>query len=108
MSAARAAPAKKKPGKTLDELRAVHDKKVIIPNRIRAAIAAIAVDGPENWRYDEDLRKLAAVSPPDLRDYREEFAEFWVVMPATSGKKTARIVWFGSKKTAAAWRAEHP
>lgn len=103
-----AAPAKKKPGKTLDELRSAHDKAVIIPDRIRTAIAAIAAGGAENWLYDEDMRKLANISPPDMRDYREEFKDFWAVMPSTNGKKTARLVWFGSKKTAAAWRADHP
>lgn len=92
-------------GKTLADLRAVHDKSVVIPNRIRAAITKMALDGPENWLYEVDFMKLANVGVIDMRDFREAFKDFWAEMPATNGKSTARRVWFATKKAADAWKA---
>lgn len=89
--------------KTLDDLRALHDKNVLVPNKIRAGIAALLKSGDE-YAYDEDFRRLAGLAPVDLKEYREEFAEYWVTLPATNGKRDARKVWFATVSLAKKWR----
>lgn len=98
-------PTVKAAGKTIADLRALHDKNVLIPNRIKAAIAVLAKDGPENWAYEGDFVKLVVpgISPIDLRDYRDQFSEFWDEMPATNGKRDARKVWFATAKAKIKW-----
>lgn len=90
--------------KTLSDLRALHDKSVMVPNRIKVGIAKLAALGPENWEYEADFMKIAAVSPIDMRDYRESFKDHWADMPSTNGKRDARRVWFATKKAADAWK----
>lgn len=93
------------PKKTLNDLRALHDRDVLVPNRIRAAIAALAASGNE-WAYEIDFLKLT--SPPigsqDISKYRDQFTDFWASMPATNGRAQIRRVWFVSKKLADAWK----
>jgi hypothetical protein len=74
---------------TLSSLRATHDRRVVIPNKIRTALAAMAKSGDE-WKYDEEFRKLAGVSPADLKEFRDdkEFKDLWAEMPATNGRRT--------------------
>lgn len=100
------ATAVKKSGKTLADLRAIHDKAVVVPNKIRAALAKMAQVSWQEWEYDEDFRKLAGLNPVDLRDYREEFKDFWTELPPTNGKRDARKVWFATKKAADAWKGQ--
>lgn len=94
-------------GKTIADLRALHDRNVVVPNRIKAAIANLAKEGPENWAYEGDFVKLVVpgISPVDLRDYREQFSDFWAEMPPTNGKRDARKVWFATVKACAKWKA---
>jgi hypothetical protein len=91
---------------TLSSLRATHDRRVVIPNKIRTALAAMAKSGDE-WKYDEEFRKLAGVSPADLKEFRDdkEFKDLWAEMPATNGRRDVRRVWFATKKLADAWKA---
>lgn len=100
-----AKPAKKN-GKTLDDLRAIHDRSVVVPNRIRAAIAKLAEEGWENWAYDSDFVKLLTpgIAPKDLSDYRDQFADFWAVMPATNGQRDAKKAWFATTDAADIWK----
>lgn len=99
------ATAKKTTGNTLADLRSLHDRSVLVPNRIRSALALMNGSGNE-WMYEADFMKLTqpGISPPDLRDYREEFKDFWADMPPTNGKRDARRVWFATKKLADAWK----
>lgn len=92
----------KKTGKTLDDLRALHDKTVLVPSKIRSAFDAMVSAG-EDWLYDEDFRKLAMLSPVDLKDFREEFKTQWAEMPATNGRRDARRVWFATKALCTKW-----
>lgn len=95
----------KKQGRTIADLRATHDKSVVIPNRIKAAIAALAGSADE-WIYEVDFMKLA--KPPlgsqDIAKFRDQFADFWAEMPSTNGKSQVRRVWFATKKAADEWR----
>jgi hypothetical protein len=94
---------KKQPGKTLADLRATHDKNVVIPNRIKGALAKMAASGSE-WEYESDFLKLSAVSTTDISRFREQFADFWAELPSTNGKSTMRRAWFATKKLADSWK----
>lgn len=89
--------------KTLADFRAAHDKNVIIPNKIRAALEQLAKLGPEHYEYEADFLKLAGVSQTDIGKYREKFVDFIVETSAIHGR-TGRRVWFGTVKAAKAAR----
>ena len=91
---------------TLADLSAAHDKKVIVPNRIRAAIETIKAKGFD-WVYEGDFIKLAVppISGTDISRFRDQFADFWADTPPVNGKSTARKVWFASKALCAKWKA---
>ncbi len=91
---------KKKAVKTLADFRAAHDKNVIIPNKIRAALAAMAIEGPESWEYEVDFLRRAGVSTTDLGAFRDQFEEYIVEAKA----KTVKRVWFATEKAAKAAR----
>jgi hypothetical protein len=92
-------------GKTIADLRAVHDKTVVVPNRIRAALAALAASS-DAWAYEQDFIRLS--KPPiacmDISRYRDQFTDFWADTPGTNGKSSVRRVWFASKKLADEWK----
>jgi|SRR6266404_6062155 len=93
--------------KTLDDLRAAHDKDVIVPNTIKAALARLA-DSGDAWAYEGDFMKLVSpgISTTDISRFRDQFEDHWAVMPSTNGKSSVRRVWFASKKAAAEWKAK--
>ncbi len=84
-------------GKTLADFRAAHDKNVIVPARIKKALADMEVEHPENWLYEGEFMKRAGISQTDLGMFREQFAEHVI---ETSGRN-AKKVWFASTKVAA-------
>lgn len=92
--------------RTLADLAAVHDRKVVVPNKIKAALAALAASG-QDWAYESDFIKLTvpSISGADIAKYRDGFADFWDVMKPTDGKSAARRVWFTSKALADKWKA---
>lgn len=91
--------------KTLADLHAAHDKNVMIPNRIRDTLKALAASG-DDWMYEQDFIRLS--KPPiagmDISRYRDQFTDFWVDTPSTNGKSSSRRVWFASKALAAKWK----
>jgi|SRR5579863_10419228 len=92
--------------RTLADLSAAHDKKVMIPNRIRAAIAALASTG-NDWVYELDFIKLALppISGSDISKFRGQFPDFWAETPPVNGKSSSRKVWFATKALCAKWKA---
>jgi hypothetical protein len=92
-----ASPAAKKPGKSLTDFRAAHDKSYIVPNKIRAALKQLG----DGWEYEMDFMRIAGLSVTDLAAYREPFEKFTVLI----GGRNAKRVWFGSEKAAADARA---
>ena len=91
-------PIVKKTGNTLEKWRSVHDKSVVIPRLMKAAIDKLVAPGAEDtWLYDQDFLKLAGVCVTDGAKYREQF-EAHIVM--TAGKNPKRA-WFGNVKDAA-------
>jgi hypothetical protein len=92
-------------GKTIEDLRATHDRTVVVPNRIRQAIAILKASGDE-WAYEQDF--IALVKPPianvDIAKYRGQFLDFWADMPSSNGKSSVRRVWFATKASADKWK----
>ncbi len=91
--------------KTLADLSAAHDKNVMIPNRIRQAIAIIGASG-DDWIYEQDFLALTkpGISTTDIAKFRGQFTDFWSDMPAVNGKSSVRRVWFASKALAKKWK----
>lgn len=92
--------------RSLADLSAVHDRKVVVPNKIKTALAALAASG-DDWMYESDFAKLTvpAISNTDMGKYRDSFVDFWDVMKPTDGKSSARRVWFATKALAEKWKA---
>jgi hypothetical protein len=84
-------------GKCLADFRAAHDKNVIVPAKIRKALAEMEKENPENWAYESDFIKRAQISQTDMGMFREQFSEHVV---ETAGKSQKRV-WFASTKVAA-------
>lgn len=95
-----------KKGNTIADLRAVHDRSVVIPNRIRAALVTLAASG-DAYAYESDFMALAkpSISGKDIAQYRDQFVEFWAEASGTNGKASARRVWFATKKLADEWKS---
>lgn len=89
--------------------RAAHNRGVVIPNKIRAALTKMAEDhGPEHWVYESDFIKLAGVSPTDLNGHRDVFSAHIVeAKPIGMGNaRAARRAWFATVKAAKAAQGE--
>jgi hypothetical protein len=90
--------------KNLADFKNVADPDVIVPRKMREALAAMAKEGPENWEYEGDFIKRACVSNFHCARYREQFIEH--VIEIRENGKASRRVWFGSAKVAAKARGE--
>lgn len=90
------APTAKTAGKNLAAFRAVHDKNVVIPAKIKKALADMLREDPENWDYEMLLMKRAGVSTTDLAAFRQQFEPHIV----ETGGKNPKRVWFASPRVA--------
>lgn len=90
-------------GMTLADLRAIHDKNVVVPTRIKAAIRAMGEVKTE-CEYESDFIKRTGLSQVDFSRFRDQFTDFWAELPSTNGKSSARRAWFATKKLADAWK----
>lgn len=88
--------AKQSQARTLDDYRAAHDKNVIIPNRIRAALDEMLKEGQENWAYEAEFIRRAGISQTDMGLFRDHFAEH--VVEAKNDR--AKRIWFADAKVA--------
>lgn len=88
--------------RTTADFRNAHDKDVVIPNKIRAALVAMAKEGPEHFVYEQELLELAGISTTDLSKYRDQFTAHIVVVTSQNGKAfaSAKNVWFHDPKVA--------
>jgi len=89
--------------KTLADFKAAHDPNVIVPNKIRTALASIEKEGSEHWLYEVDFLKLSGLSTTQLAMFRDQFAAHIVEAPGAHGKQTKRV-YFGNAKVAAKLR----
>lgn len=97
--------AKRPTPRTLADFRAAHDPDVMIPAKIKAALAALASEGPEEWRYEAEFIALARVSQTQMGQYRDQFTAH-IVEASTGGGRAAKRVWFATPKAAKAARGE--
>lgn len=87
--------------RTLATFRAAHDRNVIVPNKIRAAIEQIRKVGPEHYEYEADLIRMAGISQSDMGLFRDQFEAHIVETRSTPGSKNPKRVYFGDPKVAA-------
>lgn len=87
--------------KTIADFKAAHDPNVIVPAKIRTALAAIEKEGPEHWLYESDFMRLAGLSTTQIALFRDQFAAH--IIEATVGRNMKRV-YFGSAKVAAKLR----
>ena len=86
--------------RTLTDFRAAHDKNVIVPNKIKAALESLKKIGPEHHEYEAEFIKLSGVSQTDMGLFRDQFSEHIVETPAQHGRSSKRV-WFADPKVAA-------
>lgn len=99
--------------RNLNTFRANHDRNVIVPNKIRAALADMAAkEGPEAYAYEGSdpeggtpFIKRAGISQTDVGLFRDQFAEHVVELPNDSRSRGKRV-WFATVKAAKAARGE--
>jgi hypothetical protein len=92
--------------KTLAELRARHDRNVVIPNRIREAIEILKKSG-DHYAYEGDFMKLVkpAISTTDIGKFREQFTDYWVDLPIVPGTTSGNYkrAWFATPALKKEW-----
>lgn len=76
--------------KSLADFRRTYDKSYIVPNKVRAGLAALG----SSWEYEVEFAKSIAVSLGDLGMFREPFADHIVQV------KEGRRIWAGTKALA--------
>lgn len=86
-----------KTGPTLADFRAAHDPDVIVPARIKKALADMKAEHPERWLYEADFLTRAGVANQHISNYREQFAAHIVETRGRNAKKC----WFADPKVAA-------
>jgi hypothetical protein len=102
-----------KTNSTLSAFKSLHDPSVIIPGKIKAALAklareevAFAYEAQDN-RGGTPMTKRADVSTIHLAQYRKQFAEHIVKVSQDTGSRRApRLVWFGDAAVAFAARGD--
>jgi hypothetical protein len=104
--------AAQKPTRNLSTFKATHDDKVIIPNKIRAALDRLQKNhGDQAYVYeltnppDDDgiatLKMLTGLGERPLAAYRDQFAPYWVEIKQDTGtRKAPRRVWFATPTAA--------
>lgn len=97
-----------------ESFRAAHDRSVLVPQKIKAALASLAKDnanpnakdgpkdGSDGWEYEAQFIKRAGISQTDMGVYRDQFKGHVVQV---SGKNPKRV-WVASEKEAAKFRKD--
>lgn len=83
----------------LAAFKSTHDPKVVVPNKIRAALDAMAKTNTESWAAEEDFIKRADVSKEEIRVNREAFDEH-IVEVKKKGRSSVARFWFADVKVA--------
>lgn len=92
-----------KPLKNSQSFRATFDSKVIIPNKIRAALDSLHKEGgPEAWEEEVHFLRRAGINAQSAAAHREAFKAH-IVEAKKPGNKPINI-WFSDTKVAAAER----
>lgn len=97
----KAAP-QKKPGRSLEDFRAAHDKSYIVPRLLTEALEKLGA----SWVYELEIIKLAGISTTDLAAYRDQFEDHIVLASRSrTSSSSAKRIWCGTKEFAAELRA---
>lgn len=91
--------------KTLADFRTAHDQNVIIPNKIRTALAAMLKEGPEQWEYEADFMRRAGIGQVQIGQFRDQFEDHIALTATVHGVKAKRV-WFADPKVAKRVRGE--
>lgn len=89
---------------TLADFKAKFDQDVVVPNKIKAALAALGKEGQEAWEFEMDFVKRAGLSQTQLGTYRGQFEKHVVLVRETG--RSERKVWFADAKVASKARGE--
>jgi hypothetical protein len=92
--------------RTAADFKALHDRSVIVPNKIRETLAALVKVGPEHFEYDEAFRGMCGLQAAELAEYRDQFKKHWFITPGRSSNKGGKRVWFGNAAVAARLRPQ--
>lgn len=87
--------------KSLADFKAAHDKSFIVPAKIKAGLEKLGADG---WEYEIEFAKLAGVANHEISRFREQFADFIVLVKSSKSSGYEKKVWAGSKALAAKMR----
>jgi hypothetical protein len=79
-------------GRTLDEFCNNHDKKTLVPRRIKTALEQLG----DSWEYEKEFIKRCQISQTEMGQFREGFNEHVVEL----GGRNSRRVWAGTVKFA--------
>ncbi len=86
--------------KTIADFRSAHDANVIVPNKIRAALAAMLKEGTEQWDYEGDFIKRSGISTTQMGQFREQFLDHIVEAGGVGSGRSPKRVWFADPKVA--------
>lgn len=89
---------------TLADFKAKYDPATVVPNKIRAALAEIAKQGPEHHVQEVEFAKMAGVSLSQISSFRAMFEKHIVV--TRNDRRNEVKIWFGDAKVAAKARGE--
>jgi hypothetical protein len=91
---------KKSSSNTLADFKSTHDASTRYAEKIKSALHSLSLEGPEAWENEGKFMKRCGVAASVFPDFREQFKDYWVDVPRTSGSQVKRA-WFGDKKVAA-------
>ena len=83
--------------KSLAEFQQTYDKRVIVPRKIEDALKRL----DQGWETEMEFMKGAGVSNVELAEFRDNYADYIVVVASATGSPNRKRIWFGSKKAAA-------
>lgn len=81
----------------LSAFRSQYDRNVIIPNKIKAALARMLKESSEAWLENGDFSKLSGVGLTELGTFKTQF-EKHIVEVGGSGR--GKRIWFADPKVA--------
>lgn len=88
-----------KKARNVGDFKAEHDPDTKIPNQIRAALADMLKEGPENWATNAEFATRAHINTSTLTKYRDQFKPHLVEIFTKARDRT--VAWFADPKVAA-------
>ena len=86
--------------KTLAQFQQTYDRNVIVPRKIDDALKRLG----DGWETEMEFMKAAGVSNVELAAFRDNYADYIVVVASATGSPNRKRIWFGSKTAASVAR----